>query len=244
MDKLFNTEVLTQALILVFAFVGILTTALLYFDKLRSLQKKRKDDKQIVEIEYMRKSYEDKIYQLTDKLLANGARWEDINHLLISTPNYNSLLFEKTPKVYMTDFLKYSGIKEQELIIRKDLVFVLTPFNNSFNKQFEAIKKTCERMGLVCMRGDEEYIKGEILPNIIKLMAQSRLVIANIDGRNPNVYYELGLAHAMDKPVLMVASSVENLTFDLQSRQIILFKGIDDLQQKLRDALTKLLIHE
>ncbi|MEA5259175.1 hypothetical protein VB264_15370 [Arcicella aquatica] len=243
MDKLIDNNTLTQILIMTFSFIGILTTALLYFEKIRNLQKKRKEEKQIVEIEYMRKSYEDKIYQLTDKLLANGARWEDINHLFLSSPNVTPLS-SNAQKVFYTNFLKYSGVKENDLSIQKDLVFVLTPFNPAFEKQFFAIKKTCERMGLKCVRGDEEFIRGEILPSIIKQMAQARLVIANIDGRNPNVYYELGLAHGMDKPVLMVASSVENLTFDLQSRQILLFKSIDDLQQKLRDALTRILIHE
>lgn len=244
MKELFNNDVLVQSMLLIFSFIGILTTALLYYEKLKSLQRQRREKNKVIELDLMRKSYEDKIYGLTDKLLASGARWEDINHLLTSSPNYNSILIDKTNKTHYSEFLKFSGLKENELIVQKNLVFVLTPFNPTFIKTFETIKRTCDRMGLTCIRGDEEFIRGEILPNILKQMAQARLVIANIDGRNPNVFYELGIAHAMDKPVLMIASSIENLTFDLQSRQILLFKGQDDLQQKLRDSLTRLLIHE
>jgi hypothetical protein len=246
MKELLNSDILTNAAVVVFAIIGVLTTVLLYFKQIRDLQVKRKQKGESIEIELLRKSYEDRIYAMTEKLLASGARWEDINHLLIPTNNssYNELLLRKPDKVYLSSFLKYAGLREPDLVIQKDMVFVLMPLNPSFQKSFDVIKRTCERMGLKSYRGDESFIKGEILPHIIKQIAQSRLIIANIDGRNANVYYELGIAHAMDKPVLMIASSAENLSFDLQSKQIIIYKGLEDLQVKLRDSLTRLLIHE
>lgn len=244
-SKLTN-DTLFQAITIVFAVIGLLTTLLLYFRQLLAMQKRRKEKGESVEIELLRKSYEDKIYALTDQLLASGTRWEDINHLLIpnNSKAYNELLMRKPDKVYLSNFLKYSGIRDIDLQVKKDMVFILMPLNPSFEKSYEAIRRTCDKIGLTCYRGDEVFIRGEILPHIIKQMAQARLIIANIDGRNANVYYELGIAHAMDKPVIMIASSVENLSFDLQSKQIIIYKGIEDLQQKLRDALTRLLIHE
>lgn len=246
MKEFFTLDMLTTAAGMVFLIIGVLTTFLLYFKQIRDLQAMRKQNGKSIEIELLRKSYEDKIYTMTEKLLASGERWEDINHLLIPTNNssYTELLFRKPDKVYLSSFLRYAGLRDTDLVIQKDVVFVLMPLNPSFQKSFDVIRRTCEKMGLKSYRGDESFIRGEILPHIIKQIAQSRLVIANIDGRNANVYYELGIAHAMDKPVLMIASSAENLSFDLQSKQIIIYKGLDDLQVKLRDSLTRLLIHE
>ena len=59
--------------------------------------------------------------------------------------------------------------------------------------------------------------------------------IANISGRNPNVFYELGLAHALGKPVIIVSESLSDIPFDINSSRILAFDDEKDLETKLKN---------
>lgn len=98
-------------------------------------------------------------------------------------------------------------------------------------------------MGLDCSKSDDEYIKGDVLSHIIKSIAEARIVLANIDGRNPNVFYELGIAHALDKPTILISQSDSGTPFDLQSKNVLLYKNLNDLDNKLRKELTRTIIN-
>ena len=75
-------------------------------------------------------------------------------------------------------------------------------------------------------------------------MVRSRLVIANIDGRNPNVFYELGIAHAIDKPTIIISKSVPDIEIDIKSKYLLLYKNEQDLKEQIRKNLTKILVKE
>jgi hypothetical protein len=90
------------------------------------------------------------------------------------------------------------------------------------------------------MRGDEEFIRGDVLPHILKYICKAAVVIANIDGRNANVFYELGIAHAMDKSTLLVSKTVEDFPIDVQSKKIIIYKHLRELSSLLKDELLRL----
>ena len=69
----------------------------------------------------------------------------------------------------------------------------------------------------------------------------SSIVIANLNGRNANVYYELGIAHAIGKPVILITSEANftEIPFDLQSNKLIIYKNNDGLRKSLTNALAK-----
>ncbi|MBO1401738.1 hypothetical protein BVH62_18965 [Vibrio cholerae] len=116
----------------------------------------------------------------------------------------------------------------------------MTPFNDKYNEDFDAIATVCNDVGLKCVRGDEEYIKGDILGHILKQLVKSRVVIANINGRNPNVFYELGLSHALEKPTLITSKSISDIPFDLRTQQLVLYKNSTDFKNQLSKALLRL----
>jgi hypothetical protein len=68
-----------------------------------------------------------------------------------------------------------------------------------------------------------------------------RFAIADCTGRNPNVMYELGIAHTLGKPVFMLSQSTDDLPFDIQSRRVIIYKdnaaGLKTLQSELRRVI-------
>ena len=201
-------------------------------------------EKNMVMLETMRDSFEKQIYLISDKLTRSEERWRDVNHLLIRNEylnNDNIIRSDNTRKVFLNDFLKSNGIAEKDLIQEKNLVFVLTPFHSEFRADYSVIKNTCQSVGFKCIRGDETFLQGEIFSEMLRLILKSSLIIANINGRNPNVLYELGIAQALDKPVILVSKQPEHLPIDIRSRRFLIYKGFPDLEIQLKDELIKVL---
>jgi hypothetical protein len=74
------------------------------------------------------------------------------------------------------------------------------------------------------------------------LIAQARIVIANVSSRNPNVMYELGIAHGLGKTVVMVAKTLKDVPFDLTHQRILLYTNRSDLISKLRESVGRVII--
>jgi hypothetical protein len=242
-----SSEYVILVLSLLGSIVSVLVIVLFYIKRKSEMQGKERYDlqKHMVELEYMRKNMEMQLYNVSKKLEENDKRWMDMNHLVIATQNkFESSNYSNSP-VIQNEFLKNLGITNQkEFEIENRQVFVLTPFNDNFRNVYFSIKEVCNRLNLNCLRGDEEYVPNEIFPEIIKQVIRSRLVIANITGRNPNVMYELGVVHALGKPTIVVAQDFTDIPFDLNNKRIILYKTENDLQRKLELSITDMLINK
>jgi hypothetical protein len=96
--------------------------------------------------------------------------------------------------------------------------FVIMPFNSLFQTQYErVIRPAVEELGLKCIRGDEIYSKPQIMLDIWKSIRRARIIIAELTDRNPNVFYEIGLAHALAKPIILLTRNEEDVPFDLKA---------------------------
>lgn len=221
--------------ILVAIFTGIL---LVLFYLIKSQKYDRQSNKAL--IEDMRYSFEKNIYNLTERLMSTQERWIDANHLLLSSQKNKEIDIKKEESVYLSDFLKSNGISKDDINIDKKLVFVLTPFNQDFDSAFETIKRVCSKVDLKCLRGDEEYIKSDIFVHILKCLVKANIIIANINGRNPNVFYELGLAHALNKNTILISETKEELPVDVKSKYMILYKDENEFESELRNQLLKI----
>lgn len=200
------------------------------------------DDRHRAELEMLRDNMEKKLYRLTEQLTASEERWRDLNHLLLTSQEMLSKKDFVAAKPFLSDFLKGLGLREEELEIEDDLVAVLMPFNDEFFPLYMRITEICRSVGLRCYRGDEQFIETDILNHIIKLIARARIILSVIDGRNPNVFYELGIAHAIDKKTILISKTLKMLPFDIRARRVILYKDINDLEEKLKSELTKILV--
>ena len=211
------------------------------------LSSKRRREREIeretkAELSYVRERLEREILELNKRLYSDSSRWKSVNHLLLNNDNSSNLTASNTP--INSDFFKNTGINISSITVMKDLVFFLTPFHNDFNKDYEWVRNLCEILRLKCIRGDEEFIKGNILKYIIEKIMSSRIVIANLNGRNPNVYYELGIAHAIGKPVILIAKSFDEIPFDLQSKRIIVYNDYSELKEQLTIMLYQVVMEE
>jgi len=100
--------------------------------------------------------------------------------------------------------------------------FVIMPFGGWFDDYFESIyKPALEEAGLRVNRADDLYRPSTIVNDIWTYTQSAKLILADLSNKNPNVFYELGLAHALAKPAILITESIEDVPFDLRALRVI-----------------------
>lgn len=96
------------------------------------------------------------------------------------------------------------------------LCFVICPFHEPFNEYYaEIFQPAVEETGLRPLRADEIFSPGIFMRDVVTGIFQSSVVLAELSGKNANVFYELGLAHAYSKPVIMITQDKDAVPSDL-----------------------------
>ena len=110
-----------------------------------------------------------------------------------------------------------------------DTCFVMMPFATTLGAYYDNIyKPAIEKAGLVPSRADNEIFgTGKIIDQIFSGINSAKVLIAELTHRNPNVFYELGLAHALKKPVVLISSNEQDVPFDLQHIRVIYYDVTD-----------------
>lgn len=97
-----------------------------------------------------------------------------------------------------------------------DLVAVMMPFGPAFSAVYESLKEGIEAAGMRCLRADDIWERDHILDDVLSLIWRARVVIADLSEKNPNVFYETGIAHTLGRDTILVAQSMSDIPFDLQ----------------------------
>lgn len=102
--------------------------------------------------------------------------------------------------------------------------FVLMPFAEEFSDVYQyLICESLTSVGYRVTRADDIKSQNNILADIVEGIVASELIVADLTGANPNVYYELGIAHALDKNVILLAQEISDLPFDLRSYRVVAY---------------------
>lgn len=125
----------------------------------------------------------------------------------------------------------------------RPFVFVLMPFDAAFDDTYRlGIKAACEAAGAVAERVDEQIFHENILQRVFTQISKADVVVAEMTGRNANVFYETGYAHALGKTVVLLTREAEDIPFDLKHFPHIVYHGrIVDLRGELERRLRYLL---
>jgi len=108
------------------------------------------------------------------------------------------------------------------------------PIKPEFNDIYKfGIKGAADDVGAYAERLDEQIFTEGMLDRIFNQISKADVVVADMSGRNPNVFYEVGYAHALGKIVLLQTQTAEDIPFDLKHRQHTVYTGIDDLRRAL-----------
>lgn len=116
--------------------------------------------------------------------------------------------------------------KTNEQLRRFIYAFVLMPFSEQFDDIYRfGIKRPIESLGITCERVDEIQYTGGVLEQVFKGIERARFVVADMTGRNANVFYEVGYCHAIKKDVILCTQSAEDIPFDLRGYNHIVYDG-------------------
>jgi hypothetical protein len=95
-----------------------------------------------------------------------------------------------------------------------DQLSVMMPFANS-TLVLAAIQRAAEAAGMRCDRADDIWDHQTVMEDVVALIDRSAIVVCDCTGRNANVFYEIGLAHAWGKEVILITQNPADIPFDL-----------------------------
>ncbi len=105
-----------------------------------------------------------------------------------------------------------------------DTCFVLMPFGEWFDRYYKEIYiPAIKEAGFEPLRADSLFNSGSVIEQIWYQIRKAKVLLADLTGKNPNVFYELGLSHAAQKPVVFVAGNIEDVPFDIRHLRVVTF---------------------
>lgn len=121
--------------------------------------------------------------------------------------------------------------------------FVLMPFEEENDMQIvykDHVKSVVEnKCALRCERADDIYGVSGIMQSVWESINKAKIIVADLTNRNPNVFYELGIAHTLGKPVVMITQSMDYVPFDLRHLKCIVYEYKPKSIKKFETALEK-----
>jgi hypothetical protein len=107
---------------------------------------------------------------------------------------------------------------------KKEICFVIMPFGGWLDDYYTSIYcPAIEAAGLEPHRADDLFTPSTITNDIWAYTKRAKVLLADLTGKNPNVFYELGLAHALTKPAILISESLDDIPFDLRALRVILY---------------------
>ncbi len=120
-----------------------------------------------------------------------------------------------------------------------DTCFVMMPFGSWPDTYYrEIFSHAIKDAGMEPLRADELFSTGTVIEQIWEQIEKAKILLADLTGKNANVFYELGLAHAAHKPVVFTTANLEDVPFDLRHLRVIVYDINDPFWgEKLRVSL-------
>lgn len=118
-----------------------------------------------------------------------------------------------------------------------DLIAVMTPFAPGFEPVFDAIRSAATAAGYKVLRAKDIWEHSAVIQDVFSLIYRAHIVVCDFSGKNPNVFYEAGIAHTLGKYVVPITQSPSDIPFDLQHHRYFSYlnnnEGRGDLAQAL-----------
>ena len=153
---------------------------------------------------------------------------------------HRSLLHRELKSSIMPTVFKVSRESQAQ---QQDLVSVMMPMNSDFKKVYRTIRKAVTDLGLTCRRADDVWQSAAIMQDVVDLIAASRVVIVDCSRQNPNVFYEMGIAHTMGRDVIPITQSDADVPFDISHLRYVRYldnrQGRQDMCKKLSIELER-----
>ena len=121
-------------------------------------------------------------------------------------------------------------------------VFVVMPFREDLRPVWEDhIRNAVTTVGLTVARADDFFTADSVVADVWNAIFSASAIIADCTGRNPNVFYEIGVAHVLGRPVVLITQSSDDVPFDLRHIRFIEYeytpRGMELFEQRLAETL-------
>lgn len=124
------------------------------------------------------------------------------------------------------------------------LVSAMMPFHPSFDNVYATLQEAAVQAGLRCRRADDIWENPAVMQDVVSLIDRSKVVICDCSGRNPNVFYEIGIAHTLGREVILITQAEADIPFDLRHLRFITYlnngEGRDELKKRVGSRLADL----
>lgn len=121
----------------------------------------------------------------------------------------------------------------------------MMPFSGGFAAVYEAIEGAVGAVGMRCNRADNIWEHHTVIQDVVSLIDRSRVVICDLSGRNPNVFYEAGISHTLGREVILITQHSDDVPFDLRHIRYLPYlnnaEGLTRLQRQLTDRMQTIL---
>jgi hypothetical protein len=133
-----------------------------------------------------------------------------------------------------------------ETLVERLDVFVLMPFKADMLPVYkDHIVPVCTMLGLTVQRADDFFTANRVVEDVWKAILSARLIVADCTDRNPNVFYEIGLAHTIGKPTMLLTQREEDIPFDLRQWRYSAYQftppGMKEFEKTFRETVRSVL---
>lgn len=145
----------------------------------------------------------------------------------ISTSPSNSRAIEFTPSVF--------EVPDEN--VNSTLVAVMTPFQPQFEPVFAIIQQAASHCGLEAVRAKDIWKHSVVIQDVFSLIFRSQIVLCDFTDKNPNVFYEAGIAHTLGKHVVPITQSEADIPFDLRHHRFLHYLNNEEGRMALLSQL-------
>lgn len=186
------------------------------------------------------------VYQALLDAFREEGNIDFVEKIISRVQGYSSFYRPVGPDLNQVAFLlgEYMEARKAQ---QKPYVFVLMPFRKDYFVVYEkCIRPTLESLGCTVEHADEVKTVDLIIDVIITKIRQAHFLVADTTDMNPNVFYELGYAHALGKKVILIVQDVSHLPFDVGGLKHILYRpdSLHALSQDLEKVASVLLAEQ
>ena len=168
-------------------------------------------------------------------MLLRSGRFKEIVVDRTTTVGHRQIIgHERTERMWINPKI----FSDHDFDFRWNLCFVLMPFSEKWSRRVweRFIKPIATATGFECEIASDMF-GALVMEDVWRGINQAAIVIADVTGRNPNVLYELGIAHTLGKDVILLTQNIDDVPFDTRSLRHITYEdnvdGLDKLASEL-----------
>ena len=126
-----------------------------------------------------------------------------------------------------------------ESLMTSNSVFIVMSFKKEYIDVYDSYAAVCKDFGFKAVRTDQVTSLERITPRILDGIRHSAFVIADVTEKSLNVFYEIGFADGLGRPVIITAKEGTELPFDIKDTPIVFWSTLNELKQKLQPIVAE-----